>query len=214
MQVLIGLAVFLLAVNLAYIRFETFEHGKRIKEYALGKLGTGKDPAALKGADYYKRLRAWAGKTLDGESEHDEKTKKTISQQLGWWGCASRLLFDKGRDRRVANFTAWFSLITVLAGTTHASGQIKIPGEGVWIGVLWVLLEVLTVVSFVLVVAGNSYIARAFALIDEDAKHRDTFMSGRASNARTTRGEPGAGAASVREPRPPRLRPFQPRRSS
>lgn len=56
MQALIGLALFVLAVNLAYLRFETFQHRKRIEAYALGKLGQDAIPDDLEETDYYKRL--------------------------------------------------------------------------------------------------------------------------------------------------------------
>lgn len=51
---------------------------------------------------------------------------------------------------------------------------------------LWFVLESMTVVSVGLVLAGNSYIAKVFHLIDEDTKHRNTFLDGMTSAAKTT----------------------------
>ena len=180
MQVLVGLAVFLLAVNLAYVRFETFEHRKRIRRHASASMGL-RPRGQLKNKDFYKRLEVWAGK-----EEPDEQTKQSIGEQLGWWGQTCQFLFDGRSDQKIANLMVWVSTIVVGLGTTHVSGQWTIPGEDKWIGTLWFVLELMTLVSVGLVLAGNSYISRVFRLIDEDTKHRNTFLDGMTSAAKTT----------------------------
>ena len=90
LQPLINMAFFLLAVNLAYLRFETFEHRKRIKNHALNKLGSVDDvPDDLKESDYYKRLSYWAGISQDS---------KAVSEELRW-GRWYPLVFDTQHDR-------------------------------------------------------------------------------------------------------------------
>ena len=180
MQVLIGLAIFVLAVNLAYVRFETFDHRERIKQYALEKLGRDKAPSALKEEKYYKRLSAWAGES------NDEDARKSIAKQLGWSGQLRQLLFDRNHDRQIAETMVVIAVATVIAGTTHASGVFEIPNEDAWSGWLWVLLECMTAICVGLVLTGNRYISKAISLIDGDTEKRDTFMSGRASSARTS----------------------------
>lgn len=179
-QVLVGLAVFLLAVNLAYVRFETFEHRKRIRRHASASIGV-RPGRQLKNKDFYKRLEVWAGK-----EEPDEQTKQSIGEQLGWWGQTCQFLFNGRSDQKIANLMVWVSTIVVVFGTTHVSGLWTIPGEDKWIGTLWFVLELMTLVSVGLVLAGNSYISKVFHLIDEDTKHRNTFLDGMTSAAKTT----------------------------
>lgn len=93
MQVLVGLAVFLLAVNLAYVRFETFEHRKRINRHASNSIGV-RPGRQLKNKDFYKRLEVWAGK-----EEPDDQTKQSIVEQLGWWGQTCQFLFNGRTDQ-------------------------------------------------------------------------------------------------------------------
>ena len=73
LQPLIDMATFLLAVNLAYLRFETFEHRERIRKYALEKWGAEDEiPDKLKESTYYKRLSYWTGISRDREGHRKE----------------------------------------------------------------------------------------------------------------------------------------------
>ena len=172
---LVSLATFLLAVNLAYLRFETFDHRTRIREHAAEKLGTVRDvPDKLKQSDYYKRLSFWAGISQNSEA---------VSAQLGWAKWYPHV-FDSQRDRWKSKVMVWSALPVVLVGTADVSGQIQIPAQAEWIGWLLLTLEFMTVGSVVLVLAGNDYISRARTLIDKDAEQWTIFMRDRTSAAR------------------------------
>ena len=203
MEVLVGLAIFVLAVNLAYVRFETSEHEAKIRTHALGKLGNDPVPDALMDKDYYKRLLAWTGKNSD------EQTRKSITSQLGWRGRIARVLFSKGYDKKVARCFAWISMSVVILGAPAAGDLYTLPIEGGWIWLAWSVLELTVVFSVMLVLAGNRYVSKATSLIDADAKDRDTFISGRASKADTTPSRPGS---ARRRTAPPYRRDYPPRR--
>lgn len=173
---LVSMATFLLAVNLAYLRFETFEHRARIQKHASERLGDVTDvPAELKESDYYKRLSFWAG---------INRNRKAISGQLGWGGWYP-LVFDAQRDRKASQFMICTALPVLLAGTAEASGQITILALAEWTGWILLALEIMTIGSVVLVLAGNAYISKACILIDKDAKQWKIFMRDRTPAAET-----------------------------
>lgn len=173
---LVSIATFLLAVNLAYLRFETFEHRTRIQKHASEKLGDVTDvPAELKESDYYKRLSFRAG------ISHN---RKAISGQLGW-GWWYPLVFDAQRDRKASQIMICSALPVLLAGTAEASGQITIPALAEWTGWILLALEIMTIGSVVFVLAGNAYISKACTLIDKDAKQWKIFMRDRTPAAKT-----------------------------
>lgn len=168
MQALVGLAIFVLAVNLAYLRFETFEHRRRIEKRASEKLGAvDVVPDELKETDYFKRLSSWAGKSQD---------KKLVLRQLGWLSRWYPWLFDKQRDRQVAKCMIYIVMPVVVFGTGHISELFKIPAQDTWIFWLWLVLVMMTVGSVIVVLAGNHYVAKAFELIDDDADQWKIFM--------------------------------------
>ena len=176
LQPLVNMAFFLLAVNLAYLRFETFEHRKRIENHALNKLGAVDDvPDGLKESDYYKRLSYWAGMSHDS---------KAVTEQLGWrWWYP--LVFDTQNDRKASIVMIWIALLVVLAGTVDATGLFLILSQAQWIGWLLAALLLMTIGSVTLVLGGNSYISTAFSLIDKDAQQWKIFMRDQTSDAKT-----------------------------
>ena len=178
LQPLINMAVFLVAVNLAYLRFEKFEHRERIKKYASGKLGSVEDvPKDLMESNSYKRLSHWAGINQD---------RKAVGKQLGW-GQWYPFVFDRQRDRQVSKIMIWIALPVVLAGTVDASGLIRIPGQTEWVGWLLALLELMTVASVAIVMGGNGYISAACNLIDKDLKQWKIIMRDQIPEARALR---------------------------
>ena len=77
------------------------------------------------------------------------------------------------------------ALPVLLVGTAEASGQITIPALAEWTGWILLALEIMTIGSVVLVLAGNAYISKACSLIDKDAKQWKIFMRDRTPAAET-----------------------------
>ena len=176
LQPLINMAAFLLAVNLAYLRFETFTHRERIKKHALGQLGAvGDVPQNLKETNYFKRLSYWAGMSDD---------RKVAMDKLGW-GRWYPLVFDTKRDRQASKLMICSALPVVLLGTVDATGLLRIPSQTEWIGWILAVLEVMTVASVMLVLGGNGYISKACDLIDDDAKQWKIVMRDKTPDVRT-----------------------------
>lgn len=176
MQPLVNMAAFLLAVNLAYLRFETFEHRERIKQHALEQWGASNDvPDDLKKSDYYKRLSYWAGISQDSQA---------VKEKLGWRGWY-QFVFDAQHDRQAATIMVWTALPVVLAGTADVSGLIRIPSQTEWIGWLLATLELMTAVSVALVLSGNRYISTACTLIDKDAEQWKIVMRDQTPKVKT-----------------------------
>ena len=170
------MAAFLLAVNLAYLRFETFEHRERIKKHALEQWGASDDvPDNLKESTYYKRLSYWAGISQD---------RKAVREKLGWSGWY-QFVFDTQRDRQASKIMVWSALPVVLAGTADVSGLMRIPSQTEWIGWLLATLEIMTVGSVALVLGGNRYISTACTLIDKDAEQWKIVMRDQTPDVRT-----------------------------
>ena len=177
-QSLSGVAIFLLAVNLAYLRFEIFEHRERIRKHALGKLGSVEEiPDSLKELEFYKRLSYWAGISEDGEE---------AAKLLGWRGNWYPWLFDSKRDRVVPELMVWLALPVVIAGIIAVSGLVQLEIHAIWFK--WVValgLVLMTVGSVVLVLSGNGYITRACRSIDKDAEQWGIVMKNEAKRVRT-----------------------------
>ena len=168
MQALVGLAIFLLAVNLAYVRFETFEHRRIIRDYAREKLGSADDvPSGWMDSAHFKRLAFWAGKRGD---------TKLALKDLGWWTSLCPYLFDAHRDKLVARIMIYAVLPVVVLGTGQISGQFTIPAQEVWISWLWLVLVIMTVGSVAIVLAGSHYVSKACEQIDQDADEWNIFM--------------------------------------
>ena len=189
------MAAFLLAVNLAYPRFETFEHRERIKSHALEKWGAVDGvPDDLKQSTYYKRLSYWAGISQD---------RNAVIEKLGWYRWYS-FVFDTQLDRTASKIMVWIALPVVLAGTMDVSGLMRIPSQAEWIGWLLAALEIMTLGSVALVLGGNGYISTACNLIDKDAEQWKIVMRDQTRDVRTR----------PRRPSPPVLAaPWDPPRS-
>ena len=196
LQPLINMAFFLLAVNLAYLRFETFKHRERIKKHAVEKLGAvDAVPDDLKLSNYYKRLSYWAGISRD---------RKAVIEKLGW-GWWYPVVFDPQRDRRASTIMIWIAWPVVLGGTIDASGLLQIPGQAEWMGWLLAALVLMTVVSVTLVLGGNHYISKACNLIDQDAEQWRIVMRDKTADARTRQTDRPASLPPIQSPfRPPR----------
>ena len=161
---LVGIAAFVLALNLAYLRFETFEHRDRIRKRAVAKLGdVGDIREGWRDSDYYKRLSYWAD-IADGV---------TAPKELGW-RAVYPWVFEGNRDRTTARVMVWCMVPIVFTGLMVFGAQIQIP---TWFGrVVPVVLQVALVVSVTLVLGGNDYISKAFEMIDKDSEQWKIFV--------------------------------------
>lgn len=172
----VRVAAFLLAVNLAYLRFETFNHRERIKEYVLGKLGTSvNELEGYKDKDYGKRLSYWSA--LSGDDG-------AVSARLGHtrW-LFYRLVFDLQYDRKAAIGIIWFTLAVFVSGNIVVNGYVQIPITGGFFGIILWLLLASTALSVTLVYYGNSYINKAREQTDDDVKELELSMRDRTKGA-------------------------------
>ena len=184
------MAAILLGLSIAYLRLEQFQHLKRIRARAsenLKKLAQDGNevPKTFRESDYYRKLACLAGKTQDPE----------VQILTGFSGKLYSALFNSQKDRKISVFMAWVSLVLVILGAAHDTGQLQWSTflfGAEWIA--WTLwpLALLNVLSVVLVLAGDRYVSCTYREIDTAAKQLEIFLRGGASEAVITDTDDGS----------------------
>jgi len=163
-------AALLLAVNLAYLRLDRFQHLIEIRKHAERVLvdisqAEKRIPRGFLDTKDYKLIAAWAGKDIGNDTNNHQ-------------GLMDRI-YKNAWDRRFSSVMVCVGFILVTAGAAHATGQIGWAAS-LFSGskILWTFwpLVLLTGTSVVLVLIGDRYVSSAIDDINEAADNFQGYL--------------------------------------
>ena len=161
-----------LALSLAYLRLEQFQHLKLIRNYARKKLHNlskhQEIPSSFRNSKHYKQLNALAGNRRDPDLG-----------KINIWLRIYSILFESRVDWIVSNFMVYLATLILLVGTAHSVEHLLVL-KSMFTGhmiVLWYwIMSSSLVIAIFFVLIGNRIVDSSYNVIDHDSKELGIFM--------------------------------------